>query len=181
MIFRKTSLAGLILITPEPQRDERGSFARIWCRHEFEEAGLETDIAQSSLSFNRRCGTLRGLHFQRPPHEETKLVRCTRGAVFDVALDLRPHSPTYRSWQGFELSAENGAAIHIPQGFAHGFQTLTDDSEVLYQISAFYAPGAAAGVRHDDPAFGIVWPLEVTEISDKDRAWPDYRELTAMR
>ncbi len=181
MIFTTTRLPGLVLVEPEPRRDARGSFARVWCRREFEAAGLETEIAQSSLSSNRARGTLRGLHFQRPPHDEVKLVRCIRGAIFDVAVDLRPHSPTYCRWQGFELSAANGAALHIPRGFAHGFETLAAESEVLYQISAFYAPEAASGVRWDDPAFAIDWPLPVAAISDKDRAWPDYRALTALR
>ena len=181
MIFAKTRLPGLVLVEPEPQRDERGSFARIWCRREFAGAGLDVAIAQSSLSANRRRGTLRGLHFQRPPHDEVKLVRCIRGAIFDVAVDLRPGSATYRHWQGFELSAENGAALYIPRGFAHGFETLADESEVLYQISAFYAPEASSGVRWDDPAFAIKWPFPPAAISEKDRSWPDYRALTTLR
>lgn len=181
MIFSPTLLPGLLLIEPEPHRDERGSFTRIWCRREFSAHGLDCEIAQSSLSFNAKRGTLRGLHFQRPPHEEVKLVRCTRGAVFDVAIDLRPLSPTYCRWQGFELSAENGAALYIPKGMAHGFETLEPESEVLYQISAFYAPEAAAGVRHDDRAFAVKWPLPVAEISEKDRSWPEYRALTPLR
>jgi dTDP-4-dehydrorhamnose 3,5-epimerase len=181
MIFTRTRLPGLVLVELEPQCDARGSFARIWCRREFEQAGLEIAIAQSSLSFNRARGTLRGLHFQHPPHDEVKLVRCVRGAIFDVAVDLRPESPTCGQWQGFELSAENGAALYIPKGFAHGFETLAGESEVLYQISAFFAPEAAAGVRWDDPAFAINWPLPVAAISEKDRSWPDYRALTALR
>jgi len=181
MIFTKTRLPGLVLVELEPSRDARGSFARIWCRREFAAAGLDVEIAQSSLSSNAARGTLRGLHFQRPPHEEVKLVRCVRGAIFDVAVDLRPNSATYCRWQGFELAAETGAALYIPRGFAHGFETLTDDSEVLYQISAFYAPEASAGVRWDDPAFAIDWPLPVAAISEKDRSWPDYRALTALR
>jgi len=181
MIFKTTRLGGLVLVECEPHRDERGSFARIWCRREFEAAGLDVAIAQSSLSFNRARGTIRGLHFQHPPHDEVKLVRCVGGAIFDVAVDLRPDSPTYCQWQGFELSAENGAALYIPKGFAHGFETLAEGSEVLYQISAFHAPEAASGVRWDDPAFGITWPLPVASISEKDRSWPDYRALTPLR
>jgi dTDP-4-dehydrorhamnose 3,5-epimerase len=181
MIFTPTRLPGLVLVEPEPQRDERGSFARIWCAREFAGAGLDVEIAQASLSANRARGTLRGLHFQRPPHDEVKLVRCIAGAIFDVAVDLRPQSPTYCRWQGFELSAANGAALYIPKGFAHGFETLADDSEVLYQISAFYAPQSSSGVRWDDPAFAIKWPLPLAAISEKDRSWPDYRALTALR
>jgi dTDP-4-dehydrorhamnose 3,5-epimerase len=174
MIFTPTRLAGMWLVEIEPYSDERGHFARTWCRREFEAHGLDTDLAQASLSFNRARGTIRGLHFQRPPHGEVKLVRCTRGAIFDVAVDLRPASPTRRQWQGFELTAENGMALYIPRGFAHGFQTLAPDSEVFYQISQFYAPEAASGVRYDDPAFAIAWPLPVAAISPQDRAWPDH-------
>jgi dTDP-4-dehydrorhamnose 3,5-epimerase len=174
MIFHETSLAGAFVVEIEPHADERGFFARTWCRRELAERGLDTDIAQTSLSFNKAKGTLRGMHYQRPPHEEVKLVRCTRGAVWDVIIDLRPASPTYRSWEGFELTAENRRQLYIPKGFAHGFQTLADATELHYQISAFHAPEAAAGLRHDDPAFGIRWPLPVAVISERDRAWPDF-------
>jgi dTDP-4-dehydrorhamnose 3,5-epimerase len=180
MIFTPTRLAGLWLVEIEPRVDERGHFARTWCAREFAEHGLDTRLAQASVSFNRRRGTLRGMHFQHPPHAEVKLVRCTRGALWDVAIDLRPDSPTYCGWQGFELTAENAAALYIPEGFAHGFQTLADDTEVFYQMSTFYAPEAAAGVRYDDPAFGIDWPLPVRTIAPRDAAWPDYRKAPAL-
>jgi dTDP-4-dehydrorhamnose 3,5-epimerase len=174
MIFHETSLDGAFLLEVERHEDERGFFARAWCRREFEERGLDTAIAQTSVSFNKLKGTLRGMHFQRPPHEEVKLVRCTRGAIWDVIVDLRPGSPTYRRSEGFELSEENRRELYIPKGFAHGFQTLADATEVHYQISEFYAPGAAAGFRHDDPSLAISWPLPVSVISERDRSWPDF-------
>lgn len=172
MIFAATQLGDACLIDIEPREDERGFFARTWCRQELAAQGLDTEIAQENLSFNRHRGTIRGLHFQRSPHEETKIVRCVRGAIFDVIVDLRPHSPTYLRWQGFELTAENRRALYIPKGFAHGFQSLTDDVEITYRISAFYAPEAAGGYRYDDAAFGIAWPLPVTVISERDLGWP---------
>jgi dTDP-4-dehydrorhamnose 3,5-epimerase len=175
MIFTATLLDDAWLIEVEPREDQRGFFARIWCRQELAAQGLDTEIAQESLSYNRCCGTLRGLHFQRSPHEETKIVRCTRGAIFDVIVDLRPRSPTYLQWQGFELTAENRRALYVPKGFAHGFQTLTDDAEITYRISAFYAPASAGGYRYDDPAFGIAWPLPVSAISERDLEWPLFR------
>ena len=174
MIFAATGLEDAWLIDIEPREDERGFFARTWCRQELTAHGLDTEIAQESISFNRHRGTVRGLHFQRRPHEETKIVRCTRGAIFDVIVDLRRHSPTYLRWQGFELSAENRRAIYVPKGFAHGFQTVIDTAEVAYQISAFYAPEAAAGYRYDDAAFGIAWPLPVTVIGERDLDWPGF-------
>jgi dTDP-4-dehydrorhamnose 3,5-epimerase len=174
MIFHETSLAGAFLLEMERHEDERGFFARAWCRREFEAHGLDPAIAQTSVSFNRLKGTLRGMHCQHPPHEEVKLVRCTRGAIWDVIIDLRPRSPTYRRWEGFELSEENGSELYIPKGFAHGFQTLADATEVHYQISEFHAPGAAAGFRHDDSAFAIPWPLAVSVIAERDRSWPDF-------
>jgi dTDP-4-dehydrorhamnose 3,5-epimerase len=172
MIFAATQLDGAWLIDIEPREDERGFFARTWCRQELTAQGLDTEIAQESVSYNRHSGTVRGLHFQRPPDEETKIVRCARGAIFDVIIDLRPHSATYLLWQGFELTADNRRALYVPKGFAHGFQTLTDDAEIAYQISAFYAPEAAGGYRYDDPVFAIAWPLPVTVISDRDLSWP---------
>jgi dTDP-4-dehydrorhamnose 3,5-epimerase len=174
MIFGATRLHDAWLIDIEPREDERGFFARTWCRQELTAQGLDIELAQESLSFNRHRGTLRGLHFQRPPHEETKIVRCTRGAIFDVIVDLRPRSPTCLSWQGFELTAENRRGIYIPKGFVHGFQTLTCDAEIAYQISAFYAPESAGGYRYDDPAFGITWPLQVSVISARDLSWPPF-------
>jgi dTDP-4-dehydrorhamnose 3,5-epimerase len=174
VIFTPTRLDGAWLIDIEPRRDERGFFARTWCRRELAESGLDAEVAQESVSFNRRRGTLRGLHLQRPPHEETKIVSCTRGAVYDVIVDLRAGSPTRGRWQGFELSAENRRALYVPKGFAHGFQTLADEAEVAYRISAFHAPDAAAGYRYDDPAFRIDWPLPVAVISERDLAWPRF-------
>jgi dTDP-4-dehydrorhamnose 3,5-epimerase len=175
MIFTPARLAGLVLIDLERREDDRGWFARSWCAHEFAAHGLDSRLAQASLSFNRRRGTLRGLHYQRPPHAEAKLIRCIRGALWDVAVDLRPGSPTRGEWQAFELSAANERALYIPEGFAHGFQTLAADTEVLYMISAFHAAEAAAGLRYDDPAFAIAWPLPVASISPRDLAWPVYR------
>ncbi|HZT46575.1 MAG TPA: dTDP-4-dehydrorhamnose 3,5-epimerase family protein [Hyphomicrobiaceae bacterium] len=174
MLFRETGLHGVRLIELEPATDERGFFARTFCVREFAAHGLETSYPQHSISFTRRAGSLRGMHFQRPPHEETKLVRCIRGAIHDVLIDLRPGSPTYRRWEAYELTAENRRQLYVPGGFAHGFQTLAPDTEVSYLINAFHVPGAAAGLRHDDPAFSIAWPLPVADISARDRAWPDF-------
>lgn len=174
MHFTPLRISGAWLIDIERHTDERGSFARSYCAREFAAHGMPVDFPQHSLSYNFRKGTLRGLHYQTPPHEEGKLVGCIRGAIFDVCVDLRADSPTYRQWEGFELSADNHRQLFIPKGCAHGFQTLTDDAEVNYRISEFHAPGAGAGVRYDDPAFGIVWPLPVSVISDRDRDYPDF-------
>ncbi len=171
MIFIPTSIVGAWLLDIEPLRDERGFFARVWCQRELSDRGLNPTIAQESISHNLRAGTLRGLHFQRPPHEEVKIVGCVRGALFDVIVDLRPRSPTYRTWQGFELTAENRRSLYIPTGCAHGFQTLADDTDVSYRISAFHVPEAADGYRYDDPTFGIAWPLPVSVISERDLRW----------
>jgi dTDP-4-dehydrorhamnose 3,5-epimerase len=168
MRFADTGLEGAFLIEPERLQDERGYFARLYCEREFSARGLETRFVQCSTSFNRRRGTLRGLHYQAPPHEEAKTVRCTRGAIYDVIVDLRGDSRTYRSWYGVELSAENGCVLYVPKGFAHGFQTLLDDSEVFYQISEFYVPEAARTARWDDPAVGIRWPFTPTVMSARD-------------
>jgi dTDP-4-dehydrorhamnose 3,5-epimerase len=175
VLFVETDLAGAFVIALERREDDRGFFARTWCRREFEEAGLSTEIAQCNLSFNHRAGTLRGLHYQVAPDEEVKLIRCTRGAIYDVIVDLRRGSPTFKQWIGVELTAENRKALYVPEGFAHGYQTLVDETETVYQVSEFYAPGAERGLRWDDPALGIVWP-EAAEliISDKDRSWPDF-------
>lgn len=175
MIFTPLELEQAWLIDIEPKQDERGFFARVWCRHELAAQGLDTEIAQESISLNHRRGTLRGFHFQNAPHAETKIVYCTRGAIFDVILDLRPQSPTLLRWQGIELSAGNHRAVYIPQGCAHAFQTLTDDAEVAYRISTFYAPQAGGGYRYDDPAFGVVWPLPISVISERDLSWPAYQ------
>jgi dTDP-4-dehydrorhamnose 3,5-epimerase len=175
MRFTETKVAGAFLIEPEPVADERGFFARAWDRAELETRGLDAGLAQCSISFSHRRGTLRGLHYQVAPHQEVKLIRCTQGAIWDVALDLRADSPTYGAWFGTELSAANRAMLYIPRGCAHGQLTLTDSTEVFYQISAPYAPEAARGVRFDDPAFGIEWPIEVEVINDRDRSYPDVR------
>lgn len=169
-----TELAGVHVVEPEPVGDERGLFARTWDPALLAEHGLDPAVAQSSVSWNRSAATLRGLHFQRAPHAEVKLVRCTAGAVFDVAVDLRPASPTYTRWVGVELTAENRLALYVPRGCAHGFLTLRDGSEVYYQISTPYHPEASDGVPWDDPAFGIAWPLRPEVIGERDRAWPPF-------
>lgn len=174
MRIEQTDLPGAVLIIPEPVRDERGFFARTFCAREFGEMGLETNFVQHSISASVKKGTLRGMHFQAEPHGEVKIVSVLRGAILDVIVDLRQASRTFRRSTGFELTQENRHRLYIPKGFAHGFQTLTDDVEMAYLISAFYDPGAASGVRFDDPAFSIAWPLPVAVISDKDRAWPDF-------
>jgi dTDP-4-dehydrorhamnose 3,5-epimerase len=175
VIFTPTKLRDAVVVDLELRQDERGFFARAWCRDEFAAQGLDTRVVQANLSSNRHVGTLRGMHFQSAPHAEVKLVRCIRGAIYDVVVDLRPDSPTYCAWVAVELTADNRRALYVPEGFAHGYQTLTDDAEVLYQVSEAYAPQAEGGVRWDDPAFGIEWPYaERRIISEKDRSWPDY-------
>ncbi len=174
MIFEETKLRGAYLIKLQELADDRGFFARSWCQREFEQRGLVAHVVQANLSFNRKKGTLRGMHYQLAPYEETKLVRCTRGAIYDVIIDLRPRSATYRQWIGAELTDANRHMLFVPEGFAHGFQSLADNTEVSYQVSQFYTPGAEQGARYDDPAFGISWPLDVRMISDKDARWPDY-------
>jgi dTDP-4-dehydrorhamnose 3,5-epimerase len=172
MIFRELRLSGALLIRPEKLSDDRGFFARTWCREEFRAHGLVNQFVQGSVSVNPVRGTLRGLHLQRPPHAETKLLRCTRGAVFDVIVDLRPDSPTFREWLAVELTADSYDMLYVPEGFAHGFQTLRPETEVDYLISPAYEPAAAAGVRFDDPLLGIEWPLPITRLSQKDCSWP---------
>ena len=172
MIFTETRLRGAFLIDLEPRPDARGFFARTFCAREFEAHGLKTTVAQGNVSFNHARGTLRGLHYQLPPSAETKLVRCVRGAIYDVIVDLRPDSPTYLQHVGVELSEENRRALYVPAMFAHGYLTLTDGAEVTYQVDEFYAPGQERGLRYDDPALGITWPLPVSVISDKDASWP---------
>ena len=176
MRFEETNLCGAWLIDLAPARDHRGFFARTFCVQAYADHGLTTGFVQHSTSQSVARGTLRGMHFQRAPRSEVKVVRCLKGAIWDVIIDLRPDSPTYCRWQGFELTAANQRQLYVPEGFAHGFQTLCDDSWVSYLISAFHAPLAASGVRYDDPAFAIDWPLPVTEISEKDRTWPDFRD-----
>jgi dTDP-4-dehydrorhamnose 3,5-epimerase len=176
MIFHATKLPGVFVIEMQPHADERGSFARTYCKNEFAERGLCTEWIQTSTSFNRRRGTLRGMHYQSAPHEEIKLVRCTRGAIYDVALDLRPGSPTCREWLAVELTEANHKMLYLPQGIAHGFQTLKNDSDVFYQISAQYVPTASQGVRWDDPAFEIQWPIiDEMLVSKKDTSFADHR------
>jgi dTDP-4-dehydrorhamnose 3,5-epimerase len=174
VIFTETKLPGAYLIDIEKRADQRGFFARGWCQKEFEAHDLIPRVVQTNISLSKRKGTLRGMHYQVAPYAEAKLVRCTRGALYDVIIDLRPDSPTYMQWLGVELSAENYKMLYVPEGFAHGFQTLVDNTEVTYQVSQFYTPEAEGGVRYNDPAFGIEWPLEVQVISDKDQSWPDY-------
>lgn len=175
MIFTNTSLPGVMRIELEKRSDERGYFARSWCRREFEEEGLNADIVQMNFGFSPRAGTLRGVHWQDPPHAEVKIVRCLRGALYDVIVDIRPDSPTRGQWEAFELTAENGAAIYVPEGFAHGYQTLAGDTELAYMTTHEYAPVSARGVRYDDPALQIEWPLPISVISEQDRNWPDFR------
>ena len=174
MIFAETGLQGAFTIDPELLADERGCFARVWDGEELAKHGLDTRISQSSIAYNHDAGTLRGLHFQLPPFAETKLVRCTRGAIWDVIVDLRPGSDTYLEWVAIELTAENRRTLYIPEQFAHGYQTLSDASEVWYQMSVPYAPDSARGLRWDDPTLAIEWPeVEHLVISERDRAWPD--------
>ena len=172
MIFTETPLAGAFVIDLDKRADERGFFARAWCRREFEEHGLIPHIEQINVGYSRRRGTLRGMHWQNPPHAEVKVVRCVRGAMFDVIVDLRPESPTRCRWFGVELRSETGQMLYVPQGFAHGYQTLADETEMIYQTTQPYVSQSATGVRYDDPAFGIRWPLDVTCVSDADRNWP---------
>jgi dTDP-4-dehydrorhamnose 3,5-epimerase len=175
MVFTETGLAGAFLVDMERVEDERGFFARAWCTREFERHGLNRRLVQCSVSGNRVSGTLRGLHYQIAPHQEAKLVRCTMGALFDVIVDLRPGSSTYLGSFGTELTAANHRSLYVPEGFAHGYLTLTDEAEVFYQMSEFYAPEAARGIRWDDPALAIEWPAPVRVISERDRSFPDFR------
>jgi dTDP-4-dehydrorhamnose 3,5-epimerase len=174
MIFKETKLAGAFLIEAERLEDERGFFSRTWSQREFEQQGLSSRLVECNISFNRKRGTLRGLHYQAPPHGQAKLVRCTMGAVFDVILDLRPNSSTFRHWVSAQLSADNRAMLYVPEGFAHGFQTLEDDSEIFYQMSQYYAPESSRGVRWNDPAFGVTWPEDNRFINARDREYPDF-------
>ena len=174
MIFIETKLQGAFIVEPKRLEDERGFFARTWCKREFVAQELDTRLAQCNVSFNKKRGTLRGMHHQVAPHEEAKLVRCTMGAIYDVIIDLRPNSPTFKGWVSIELTAENRKMIYIPVGFSHGFMTLKDNTEVFYQMSEFYARECARGVKWNDPAFDIAWPEEVTVISEKDKQYPDF-------
>ncbi len=176
MIFVPTKLRDAYVVGIQQIRDARGFFARSWCRRELEAQGMNSCVVQANIGFSRRRGTIRGMHYQVSRGEEAKLVRCTRGAIYDVIIDLRSGSPTYKEWFGVELTATNYQMVYVPEGFAHGYQTLSDDTEICYQTSQFYAPECARGVRYDDPAFGITWPLPVAVISDADRNWPPYAE-----
>jgi len=175
MRFRETKVQGAFLIELERREDHRGFFARSWCANEYAKHGLNPVIAQINVAFNAKMGCIRGLHYQIQPNQEAKTVRCTRGSVFDVVVDLRTDSPTRKLWEGFELTAENQNLLYIPEGCAHGYQTLQDGSEIEYLTTVAYAPQSARGVRFDDPAFGIDWPLPAQVISDADRSWPDYK------
>ena len=179
MKFTPVPLSGAAVVDLTIMADDRGYFGRVWSESAAEALGYPSRWLVTSMSQNKRAGTLRGMHFQAAPHAEIKLVRCIKGAVFDVMLDLRPDSPTFCQWFGAELTPENQRALYIPQGFAHGFQTLADDSEVFYQLSAEYAPAAGRGVRFDDPAFGIAWPRAVTMINERDRTYPDFTGRSA--
>lgn len=172
MIFTPTPLEGAFIVRPEPHEDERGSFARTFCAREFSQHGLVDVIDQVNCSSNTQRGTLRGLHYQTGDAAETRLVECIRGRIFDVIVDLRPDSVTFRDWFGIQLSAQAANMLYVPRHFAHGFQTLTDDCEIRYLVNGFYAPEAAAGLRWDDPVLGIEWPLDVSIMSDRDRVWP---------
>lgn len=177
MRFTPLPLADAWLIEIEPIVDERGFFARTYCRDEFVAHGLKPELVQCNISHNRKAGTLRGMHYQKTPSAETKLVRCTRGAIYDVIIDLREDSPTYQQWHGVELTCESRSALYVPEGFAHGFLTMTDDVEVFYQMTEFYHADHASGVRYDDPALGIVWPGPVVVISERDANYPDLQEV----
>lgn len=174
MILKETKISGVFLVVVEAHHDERGFFARTWCEREFAAGGLNPRLVQCSISFNEKKGTLRGVHFQTKPFQEAKLVRCTRGSLYDVALDMRPDSATYRQWVSAELTADNRQALYIPEGCAHGFLTLEDRTEALYQMSEFYEPGSARGVRWNDPAFGIEWPFPPIVISGRDSNYTDF-------
>jgi len=174
MIFIETKLKGAFLIELETAQDERGFFARTWCREEFESHGLNPQLVQCNISFNRKQGALRGMHYQTAPHEEAKLVRCTRGAIYDVIIDLRPASPTFKQWFAAILTADNHNMLYVPEGFAHGLQTLADETEIFYQMSESYHPECACGVRWNDAAFGIEWPDGERTMSAKDREYPDF-------
>lgn len=179
MIFTETPLPGAFVVDLEMHEDERGFFARAWCENEFRELGLETRVVQCNISYNHEAGTLRGLHYQLQPHSEVKLVRCTRGAIWDVIVDLREDLPTYKGWFGLELTADNRRMLYVPEQFAHGYVTLAPDTETFYHVSEFYSPGHERGIRWNDPAIGIRWPeIDIRVISDKDAGHPDFDERT---
>lgn len=181
MIFTHTPLDGAYLIEPERLSDERGFFARVFCNDEFREAGISFEIAQANVSMNTHRGTVRGMHYQAVPYQEAKCVRCTKGAIYDVIIDIRPESPTFTKWIGIELTDENRQTLFVPEGFAHGFQTLRENTEVFYLMSTPYEATSGRGVRHDDPRFDIDWPVEVSMISEKDNSWPTFDEVKIRR
>jgi dTDP-4-dehydrorhamnose 3,5-epimerase len=176
MFFEETNLSGSFIITPELKEDERGYFARTFCRTEFKQLNLSVDFVQHSVSYNRKAYTLRGMHFQKAPHEETKLVCCTRGAIYDVIVDLRPHSPTYKNWLAVELDSRNKKSLYIPKGFAHGFETLEDDSEVSYMIDQYYVPESSGGFKYDDTSLLIDWPFSPCLLSENDQNLPPFSD-----
>ena len=180
MLFTQTQLKGAFIVELEQRQDTRGFFARTFCAKEFSVHGLKPTVAQCNVSFNFKKGTLRGMHYQIAPATETKLIRCTQGAIYDVIIDMRPDSPTYLSHLGVELTAENRRALYVPEMFAHGYQALTDAAEVVYQVGEFYTPGYERGLRYNDPTFGIDWPLLVSEISQKDAAWPMFNSASVF-
>jgi dTDP-4-dehydrorhamnose 3,5-epimerase len=175
MKFTPTEIADVFVVELEKREDDRGFFARGFCQREFEEHGMVSQVVQANISYNKYKGTLRGMHYQVSPYEETKFLRCTKGAVYDVIIDMRPESLSYMKWFGVELTDKNYKMLYVPRNFAHGFQTLEDETEVMYLVSEFYAPQSERGVRFDDPAFNIQWPLKVAQISEKDAAWPNYQ------
>ncbi len=178
MIFTETKLKGAFILEVKKIEDERGFFGRSWCKKELEDHGLNANVVQANVSYNKVKGTLRGMHFQKPPYQETKLVRCTRGAIYDVIIDLRPDSPTYRQYIGVELTEDNYRMLFVPGDFAHGFITLQDKTEVTYQVTQYYTPGAEGGIRWNDPAFNIRWPIEPVVVSGKDQVHPDFADAT---
>lgn len=177
MIFTETKLSGVYVIDIEKFEDERGFFARSWDRKKFDEIGLNPNLVQCNISFNIQKGTVRGMHFQKSPHEEDKIVRCTKGKIFDVIIDLRKDSSTFGKWEGFELSEDNHKILYIPKGFAHGFQTMEDNSEIFYQMSEYFMPEYASGLKWNDPSFKIVWPLPISIISKKDLSYSDFKNI----
>jgi dTDP-4-dehydrorhamnose 3,5-epimerase len=180
VIFTELDISGVFLLEPELHGDERGFFARIWCQEEFKRRGLNDKLVQCSVSFNAKKGTLRGMHYQVAPYREAKLIRCSHGAIYDVAIDLRPESPTFRRHVGVELSEQNRKMLYVPEGFAHGFITLRGQTEVLYHISEFWSPAHARGVRWNDPAFGIRWPTQPEIIAERDKVYPDFTKHGGM-
>lgn len=175
MLFKEAKLKGVYFIELEKLQDHRGYFGRLWCKKELGEHDLNANIVQSNTSYNKKKGTLRGLHYQKTPYEETKYVRCTKGAIYDVIVDLRPDSPTFKQWLGVELNEENMKMLYVPEGFAHGYLALEDNTEVTYFVTEYYNKDAEAGVRYNDKAFDIKWPIAITEISEKDKNRPDFK------